>query len=402
MANQSRGRVFVSRMYPAVETSLGKPGTAEELSRHIKSVLGSEHVAGVLDKTHPGDVVYIGQEAGSGDLAPIFALCGITAEDVKRAVRDTGVVNPSWAHTNKPHYWALMMAIRYFSKKRDADKTREAVLLMAVCMYAGLVFRYFRRFYQPNVMSYAVNTLSDRFILKQEGTMLKAILSIAWRCHEKYAADLERGSDLDLVKYIVSMWGRLNGMVKTLKGHYEEVKASGKYLNPSKEKNDDGSIAERPLQDIQIADRISERFFIEPVPQSTIELASEMADVPKRPVMLAVDEIRDGDHAPIREAIATVVGMFFEEEKENREGLKTRKFLSYANSLYMRSNTTDRRVEKVKETLDKLLLKHSREYRQTKRPATRGALRKALYLTLILTVQMQGARLGHLLLQILD
>jgi hypothetical protein len=316
-------------------------------------------------------------------------------------VRETGVVNPSWAHTNKPHYWALMMAIRYLMRKRDTDKAREAVLLMAVCMYAGLVFRYFRRFYQPNAMAYAVNTLSDRFILKQEGTMLKAILSVAWRCHEKYAADLERGSDLELVKYIASMWGRLNGMVKTLKSHYEKVRADGLYLNPSKERNDDGSIAERPPQDLQIVDRISERFFVEPVPQSTIAMAAEMADVPKRPVMTAVEEIRDGDHAPIRDAIATMVGMFFEEEGENREGLKTRKFLSYANSLYMRSNTTDRRVEKVKENLDKLLMKHSREYRQTNRQATRGALRKALYLTLVLTVQMQGARLRALLLQVL-
>ncbi len=286
-----------------------------------------------------------------------------------------------------------MMVIRNLSRTKDEEKIKMAVLFMSVAMYAGIQFRFFRRFYQPNAMAYAMNTLTDKFTLKQEGTMLRSVLAIAWRCHLKYAADLEEGSDKNLLKYLVSMWGRLNGMVKALKNHYEQTKAQGHYLNQSKEFHDDGSVVERETDGgrVQVVtDKVSEAFFGEPMPQRIVEIAAQMADIPKQSLVLAVNEIRSGDVAGIREIIHLVTELFFEEQRAVQDDIRTRNFLAFAHAIYTRSNTVDGRVEKIKEILNKLLAEHSPQYLRTNREATKGAFRKAMYLVVILFMQTKA------------
>ena len=393
MPSEAKGRVFLARMYPTVEAALKKPGAADKLHRHLQSVIGSDRLMKALETTHPGETVYFGDKENSPDQVPIYETLELTGPDVRKAIKDTGVVQASWAHANKPLYWVLMMVIRRHDAARDEEKTKMAVLFMALAMYAGLQFRYFRRFYQPNAMAYAMNTLTDKFTLKQEGTMLKAVLAIAWRCHKKYAPDLQSGGDLELLKYLVSMWGRLNGMVKALKNHYEQTKAAGHYLNQSREHHDDGSMVDRETDGgrvTEVVDRLSEAFFGEPMQPRLIDIAAQMADIPKQSLVLAVNEIRSDDPAPVREVIQLITELFFEEQKATRDDIKTRNFLAFANAVYTRSNTIDGRVEKCKQTLNELLAKHSPQYLRTNREATKGAFRKALYLVIIIFMQSRA------------
>ena len=394
MANEPpKGRVFLGRVYPAVEAALVRPEVARRIQRHLHNVIGSSRLMKSLEATHPGETVYFGDKESNADQAPIYEMLGVVPVDVRKAIKDTGVVRASWQHANKPLYWVLMAVIRAAARARDVELTKTAVLFMSVAMYAGLQFRYFRRFYQPNAMAYAMNTLTDKFTLKQEGTMLKAIMTIAWRCHEKYAADLEGGADLDLLKYLVSMWGRLNGMVKALKNHYELTKVAGKYLNQSKDQHDDGSMVERDTDGgrVQtIADRVSEAFFGEPMPSRIVDIAAQMTDVPRQSLTLAVTEIRGGDTDPLRELVSLIAELFFEEQQAGLEDVKTRSFLAFCNSIYTRSNTKDGRVERIKQLLNDMLVKHSVQYLRTNREATKGAFRKAMYLIVILYMQTKA------------
>ena len=393
MSNEAKGKVFLSREYPLVEAALKKPGASMKLHQHLQSVIGSDRLMRSLETTHPGETVYFGDKENTPDQVPIYQTLGITADEVRKAVRDTGVVQSSWAHANKPLYWTMMMVIRHHSKNRDEEKTKMAVLFMAIAMYAGLQFRYFRRFYQPNAMAYAMNTLTDKFTLKQEGTMLKAVLAIAWRSHLKYAPDLQDGSDLNLLKYLVSMWGRLNGMVKALKNHYEETKAGGHYLNQSKEFHDDGSMVDRETDGGRVqgvTDKVSEAFFGEPMPPRIVHIAAQMADVPPQSLTLAVSEIRAAGPEQVREIIHLIAELFFEEQRATQEDIRTRNFLAFANAIYTRSNTVDGRVERCKQILNELLAEHSPQYLRTNREATKGAFRKAMYLVIILFMQTKS------------
>jgi hypothetical protein len=286
-----------------------------------------------------------------------------------------------------------MLFIRECLIKKKDNELKMAVLFMSTAMYAGLQFRYFRRFYQHNAMMYARNTLNDKFTLKQEGTILKSIMAIAIRSHEKYTKDLINGSDQDFLRYLASMWGRLNGMVKALKNHYETVKASGAYLNQSDNRYEDGEIVDHETDGgkVQIiSDSMAESFFGESIPTRIVDMAAQMADVPRNNISLAINEIRSADPKPIREALHIIIELFFDENKATRDDIKTRNFISHALMVYTRSNTEDGRVDTLKEILNKLLIEHSPQYLRTNREATKGLFRKALYLVLVLYIQSKA------------
>ena len=391
------GKIFLSRIGGTVEQAFkpsdGAADVGKRLFEHMHRVIGSERLMKALDQNHPGETVYFGDKEVSADQAPIYAMLHLNPLDVRKAIKDTGIVQSSWAHANKPLYWTLMSVIRENIKHKHEDHAKMSVMFMAVAMYAGLQFRYFRRFYQPNTMAYAANTLTDKFTLRQEGTMIKALMAIAWRCHQKYEKNLMLGTDEQYLKYLVSMWGRLNGMVKALKSHYEQAKASGQFLNQSREEHEDGSTVERETTGgrvIDISNRITEAFFAEPVPMRLVEMSASMADIPRQSLQLAVHGIRMNDPAPVRTVIRLIAERFFEEERATRDDLRTRNFLVFANAIYTRSNTRDGRVEEIKNMLNSLLQQHSPQFLQTNREATKGAFRKALYLLIIFFIQYQA------------
>ena len=383
-----KGKVFVERINPALSKAMGH--NAQKVFDHINSVMNNERIMKPLEAIHPGLIVFFGDKENSADQAPLYTLLDCPVPDIKRAIRDTGIVQSSWAHANKPLYWVLMLYIRECINRRNVEGEKIGVLFMATAMYAGLQFRYFRRFYNANAMMFARNTLTDKFTLKQEGTMLRTIMAIAWRSHEKYIDDLKNASDQDLLKYLVSMWGRLNGMVKALKNHYEDVKTSGAYLNSSNNRYDDGELVDHETDSGRVSvlsDSISEAFFGESTPTRLIDLAGRMTEVPKQNLTIAVDAIRGGDPKPIREAIHLIIELFFDETKSGRDGIKTRNFIAHSMTVYTRSNTADGRVDRLKEILNNLLAEHSPHYLRTNRDATKGLFRKALYLILVLFIQ---------------
>ena len=270
-----------------------------------------------------------------------------------------------------------------------------AVMFLAVLVYAGpgLQFKYFRRFYQPNAMAYAMNTLSDKFILKQEGTMFKALLEVAWRCHTRYAPLLKAGDDESLKRYFTNFWGRLNGMIKSLCGHYMDVYSKGLYLNQSVDRHDDGELRDRDTDGGRVeavSDHYAELFLGEVVPTRAIDLAAQIGDTPRQSLLTAVGEIRTGDGEQVREIFRLITELFFEERSARREDIRTRGFLEFATAVYTRSNTKDGRVEKLKQILNQLLSKHSPSYLRTNREATKGAFRKSLYLVFVLFMQMRA------------
>jgi hypothetical protein len=386
-------KIFLTRNYKTVETSLSKPLVKTELHKHFQKIIGSDRLMTAIGEIHPGETVYFGDKENSTDQVPIYRLTELNALDVRKSIKETHVVQPSWAHANKPLYWVMMMIIRYHTITKNEEYTKMAVLFMAVAMYAGLQFRYFRRFYQPNVMSYAINTLSDKFTLKQEGTMIKTILMISWRSHLKYQDDLKDGSDINLLKYLVSMWGRLNSMVKSLKNHYEETKTSGNYLNQSKLTHDDGSTVDRDTDSGRIqslVDKISEAFFSEPIPPKLIIIASQITEVPRQSLFLAISNIRASNVKEIYDIIQLIIEIFFDETNSTTSDIRTKNFFLFSNSVYLRSNSADVRVMRLKEILDNILKEHSPQYLKTNRDATKGLFRKAIFIVIVLFIQMKS------------
>jgi hypothetical protein len=268
-------------------------------------------------------------------------------------------------------------------------------MFLTVHFWSSLVYKFLGRQggYQANAMAYAVNSLSDKFTLKQEGTLFKALMAISWRSHEKYIPLLRRASDKDIFDYFINMRNRLNGMMRTLTNHYYKTKNSGAYLNTSRERYEDGELAERSTDSGKItalSDKLAQSFVGEPASQYALGLASQIADAPRQSLMLAVNGIRAREGPLVREIFQLILEVFFEEKKAGPDDIKTRSFFNFAVALYARSNTKDGRIERIKAILDQLLSIYSESYTRTNREATKGSFRKSIYLYFVIFMQQRS------------
>jgi hypothetical protein len=392
--------LFRDRHYATVFKELNG-GNGSKLVEHMRKVIASDRILSKLEVTNPGEQIYFGNDGDdpngdrSSDRWPVYELSGQTPEAIKVTIKECPVINPTWILTNKPFNWMIPLTMKWAAEKRNEGDQRTILLFFVVHIYASLTYKYWQRKggYQPNAMSYAVNSLSDKFILKQSGNMLNALMSVAWRSHEKYLPNLKSGDDYLLIQYYINLWTRLNGLIKSFWIHYMDVLSKGLYLNQSKDHHDDGEAVERdPASGKagEFADKATEAFVSEPTDQRLLGLAAQMSDAPRQSLMLALNEIRAQEGELIREHNRTLLELFFEEKRARPEDVRTRGFIAFCVAVYMRSNTKDGRVEAIKRILDELLAKHSVAYLRSNREATKGVLRKGLYLYFCLQIQSRA------------
>jgi hypothetical protein len=289
----------------------------------------------------------------------------------------------------------MTLVIKWYCENGSEQDQRTAVMFLALHFHASLVFKYYTKYggYQAEAMAFAMNSLSDKFTLKQQGNMFKTILAVAWKSHEKYRSELRRAGDQQIFDYFMNMRNRLNGMMKSLCNHYTKTRTSGAYLNQSRERYDSGEQVERQTDSgrvVGLSDKLSEAFVGEPPPQRALELAAQMADAPKQSLTIAINSIRAREGALVRESFQLILEVFFEERNATPDDLKTRSFIAFAAALYARSNTKDGRIERIKEILDTLLAIHSEAYTRTNREATKGAFRKSVYYFLVIFIQLRS------------
>jgi hypothetical protein len=386
--------LFLTRHYPSLADAL-RQGAARPLQSHMRSVISSDRVMSKLDLSHPGEQVYFGNDEGDTDRGPVWKLTGQSEPVLRETIHECPVVDPSWFLANKPYNWLMVLVCKWYAEHSDEQDQRAAVMFFALPLYASLNYKYWTANggFQPNAMAYAMNDLSEKFTLKQQGTMFKAIIQVAWRSHTYNLGKLRAGDDKSLWDYYVSIWSRLNGMVKSLASQYYKVLGDKSYLNQAREHYDDGEPVERVTEGGRVsgtADRLAEVFVGEPSPPRALELAAQMADVPRQSLTLAINGIRATDGHAVREVFALILELFFEERKVGPEDVKTRGFLAFALAVYARSNTKDGRVERIKTILDELLKRCSEAYMRTNREATRGNFRKSIYVYLIIFMQMRA------------
>jgi len=395
MSHAEGSHHFLDDLYPKLEAALEANGRANEhkLLRHMRTVLDRE--SRKLDVPHAGERIFFGNTAANNDRDIVHELCNVTVDEIKGELKFIKFVQTDWHVANNTFNWLMVMVIRYFTAQKNVDHQKLASMFLTLHLYAYIQVLFFP-FYNPNTGAAATNSMTDKFILKREGTMFKTLYAITWKSHLKYAPEIAppNGSDMQLKDYFINTRTRVYGMVKGLKAHYEKTKEQKKFLNMSRETWDDGTPVERDTDSGRIqglAETAMHAFVGETTNERVLALVVQMTQVPRANLVMAINRTREGDAQTIREVFSDVLSLFFEESRTaSPRDVRTVAFSRFCAAIYARSNTKDGRVERIKATLDKILAENSEAYTRTNREATRGALRKAMYLYLVLFLQAKA------------
>ena len=138
--------------------------------------------------------------------------------------------------TKEPYVEVLMCAIRYYIIANNIKYTEMITiyLLFSGKFYASIYSSLWRFPVNPSIMDYVINNnLSDKYDLKKEGTVFKAIKKLANTYLDKYSKDIASRdhSDNDFKNNIQQLRDREKSFLGNIFTSYIEAAESKSYLN---------------------------------------------------------------------------------------------------------------------------------------------------------------------------
>jgi hypothetical protein len=138
--------------------------------------------------------------------------------------------------TKEPYVEIVMCAIRYYLTKRDRKNAElfAIYLLFSGKFYASIYSSLWKFPVNPAIMDYVINnSLSDKYDLKKEGTLFKAIRKLAITYITKYEKELieKKHSDNDFKNNIQQLRDREKSFLGNIFTSYMDAAESKSYMN---------------------------------------------------------------------------------------------------------------------------------------------------------------------------
>ena len=379
-------QIFVNGLHPLIEKGLSKPENEKKLIKYIVQCIDKNN--NKLQAIGPIDMIYFTAE----DMNIVYECCEIseaTVTDVIKKVKATGL-KAQWSNVGKPFHVLLTMMIRYYKTKKKEDKVKMLLLYYGVSLYPTLFFKYFPHAPSQPIMEYTINNLSNKYKIRQLGTMYAAIVDTMEKADETGESRLIKGEDKDILVYIQDKKTRLNDMFKNISREYYANHEQQKYMNYDFDNFEEEGYHESNsnMFEIQkITDKIVMKLVVQGPDMQLINVSAKLNQVSVNELrnyvnVLVVSENRED----IRKLVEAILSLYLFDANNNIKEIRSDKFLHYCLELYKKSNTNDQNIILIKKILDKWLTDVGL-FEKTSRQATINSFRKALYTFFVFTIE---------------
>ena len=287
----------------------------------------------------------------------IFTETRIDPNDVTRAIRKTDDIKSNWFTANNPFYVLSVLIMHYFIINKMQKEFDALTVYMSYLMYTSAHKGFFK--YKPNkqVMDYTMNNLSNRFFIKQEGTIQGALeQTVVGAMNGRFMPEVTRCADVDTKDILSALETRISSLIKHIANDYYENHKSGKYMN-----HEDEDLSE---ENFHLSDNISFKInrLVSAVTSSIISEGFDQNTIVRRAIQLnsgasakklipMLDTIIENDMSEISKMVSDILVLFIYKESLNSiNDVRTMKFISESLQLY-KSNAQNAEITRVKERL---------------------------------------------------
>ena len=324
----------------------------------------------------------------------LFEITGVQPEEVKLALEKSKLNNDKWFQRNRPVYFILILAVKYFTEKKMQKEKQLALVLLAVIIYSGRHQKYFM-YNDSNAfeaaMQYTINNLTDKFLIKQKGNVYSALESIANGNDKTYIKSLEEADDKGLIDWVTSLYTRVNQFVKLFANQFYSNYNSKKYINIRSDYDDEsGEVLNNDNQSV-IIQKITDSTYLKTrvnAPDVKIaRLSAASNKISQVTFKNAVISVYKNETESIRKLISLILMIFLVDEKKRAENIHSADFMLVSLNAFSKSNTQEPNVINMKKTLDELLERNSAEFNKTERLATKNSYRRGLFQYFVMLIQ---------------
>lgn len=291
----------------------------------------------------------------------------------------------------------LILIIKYYMDTKQKDKVRECCAYLAYSLYYSVFTNAFRTPPRKETMAYTVETMTNKFKLKQCNNMDELMTYSIEKLTTTYPDMFRDCTDHDIIYLIGQAKSRLRGFMMKIREAYKKNDIAKNAMFQGSEFVDDdegSSIIERKSASgdiITMARNYTTKFFQNEVNQDIAMIASKLCTVSRNELRSALDILRR-DTKRIQE-VTTFYECLFSLYTKAGNSLNTAsstKFLAEMEAIYKKGNSIDENITTVKKLIDSWLEATSSVYRATNRQATLNNFRKAIYTYFVYTVGLRG------------
>lgn len=326
------------------------------------------------------------------DIQPLYDLFNLSDDKIKLFMKDMKNVNGLARNqaANNPRYVMMTTLIYYFHEKKKRVYEEHSLMYLTLIIYSALYKKYYK--FQPNdsIMQYTFNRVSNRFYFKRFGTVFKAIYEVANVNNESMIKSLEKKSDENILKYVISLYSRLNNMMQSFSIEFYKDQKSKNYLSNSKDSMSDDTIFDDPksmsLVIKNVTNKTMNSFVQNAVDIKIVRTACSLTQTNYMSLYNTLNDIKKKSLQSAHIIILGIVSAYLHDDKNEIDSIGSQKFISKSISTFNMNRSEDPAIVSMKKELNSLLKKYNDKYTHTEREATKSAYRKALFLYFVFLV----------------
>lgn len=326
------------------------------------------------------------------DKNAVFKATGTSPELVNRVIKESAYIKNHWRNIASPFNVVMALLISWAKRNKNNDFAMFLLMYLVLSMYPSLHSKYFPYEPNPQIMDYTINNLSNKYKIKQQGTVWNALLDTAVVCDKTYSQNIIRATDKDITDYIEAMKTRLNALLKKIKNEFTKNYNDKNIIGVEKDNEDkeNYSSAESNSYAVErLANSISLKLAINGIDPKIIQIAAKLNDVAVNDLRTTVNQlVSDKENSKdIKKLIGDILLLFLTETRNSIGEIRSNKFILECLKIYKKSNTGNKIIIEIKKYLDKWLAKYSERYKASNRTATLNSFRRALFTYFVFTIQ---------------
>jgi hypothetical protein len=329
---------------------------------------------------------------------------GMEEEEIKKVIKSSNYIKPSWFIANKPSNIAFVFLICYFwnnqTKEEINTKNYKSTvvyilnLLFTIRFYSSLQQKFFKHEADEDLMNIVIEEISGRYKLKNMNNIYELLEYISYTNVNNTVNLMKKPTDANLCYFMNNLNGRISSVIKSIaKVYYEKFNKGERGGVDSVKKEDDERdiyLGIPPSVSNEIAE-VTRRILIKLVSlnktdETCLSIACKQTKAPIDKMRITFDKMREKDQELIGVLVSDILSYYLGILKFKRTTIRSISFLTIMKKIYSVSNTDSELIIKIKETLNELLKRNSTEYLKTNRVATLSTLRATVYLYFLLFI----------------
>jgi hypothetical protein len=376
--------MFVTELYPMVEKGLAK----KENTVMLKKAVGEYLDRNSEKLTTIGPIYRV--IFSDNDIQKLYQAAEVDPNEIKAILKKNPNIKGQWKIMNNPFNSTIALAIRYYEMKKNDDMVNTLLIYLTMSMYPSLHHKYFQ--FEPNeqVMNYTINNLSNKFKIKQLGTIYAALVDTTQGSYRLHKQRIIRGTDKEIVDFIMDVKTRLNSLLKKLAIEFYRNREQNLYLNTDEDNYDEDNYHEADSNTYaieRVTNNVTLKLVVDGPNMKNVQLAAKSCQVSVSELRNYVNTmVTSENREEIRSVVESILFLYLFDDQNTVREINSTKFLMYCLETYKKSNTTDKNIIRIKHILDKWL-EDLGTYKKTQRLATINNFRRALFLFFVISIQ---------------